>query len=232
VAPPQVVALCWAGTLVNREEGLRRSLRASGADEAAARAAAGGIAPVLVELAGPEEPYRPWSELLSEALGRAAEAAGHSLPAGAAEEAARGLPGWPPYPEAAEALGLLAGSFRLAIVANGERAVLEEALEAFPFDLSGAHLVSSEDLESHKPAPDTYLAALHELEIDEEELLVLSDDPLRDLVTVHDLGIPAGWIRRTGGELPEEVGVDFRASDLLEAARRLTGRRPGRPRRG
>lgn len=227
---PSVIALAWAGTLVDREEGLSRSLAGGGADPAAARAAAEGLGARLLDLTGPEEPYRPWSELLAEGLALAAETAGHALPQGSPAEAARGLPGWPPFPEAAEALALLAGRFRLAVVANGERRVLEEALEAFPFDLAGAHLVCSEDLESHKPAPDTYLAALHELEIDEEDLLVLSDDPLRDLVTLHDLGIPAGWIRRRGGELPEEVAVDFVEADLLGAARRLTGRRGGRRR--
>ena len=98
-------------------------------------------------------------------------------------------------------------------------------------DLSRVHLVSSGDLESHKPAPDVFLAALHELELDEEELTVLSDDAQRDLVTLHDLGIAAGWIRRREEELPEEVDVAFREPDLLAAARRLAGPKRRRPRR-
>ena len=61
------------------------------------------------------------------------------------------------------------------------------------------------------------------MEIDEEEYLHLSDDPRRDLVTLHDLGVPAGWIRRRQDALPEEVAVCFEDPDLRAAADRLLG---------
>jgi FMN phosphatase YigB (HAD superfamily) len=225
------VGLAWSGTLVDREKGLARALEAAGTDPERARRAARLLRPALLELAERDEPYRPWQELLAEALALGAEAGGLSLAPEAVRRAAASTPSWPPFPEAVEALELLSARFPLAVVANGERAVLEAALGAFPFDLGEARLVCSADLESHKPAPDTFLAALHELELDEEELFFLSDDPERDLVTLHDLGVPAGWIRRGAGELPEEVAVSLREPDLLRAARRLTGARgraPGR----
>jgi FMN phosphatase YigB (HAD superfamily) len=223
VDAPLVVGFSWHGTLVDDREGLVLALESRGITREAARRVAGAIRPALAAILEGESDHRPFHEQFARAVGEAAASCDVPLPAGVAEAAAATLPDWPWFPEVPDALTRLAGRYRLAVVANGDREDLESALASLPGGAGGIHLVASSDLEAYKPDPDLFLAVLHEMEIDEEDYIHLSDDPRRDLVTLHDLGVPSGWIRRRTDPLPEEVAVQLEAPDLRAAADRLLG---------
>ena len=98
------------------------------------------------------------------------------------------------------------------------------------FGVTASRIVAAEDVGAFLPEQDHLLALLHELVIDEEELLHVSAQLEDDLETAQDLGIPAVYLNRRGEALPEELEVQLQVATLDELARRL-GRSKGGSRR-
>jgi putative hydrolase of the HAD superfamily len=172
--------------------------------------------------------FEPYREVLAKSLALAAQRIGLSLPAEACRRIAAGIGLWPPYPDAARALSRLdAGGFRVAVASNVDREDLAATLERL--ECPGAHCVSAEDVQSYKPEPDHLMALVHELGIDEHELLHVSAYPEYDLLAAQDLGIPCALVDRLDRPVPEDLELALRVRDLDELCDRLL--RPTRRRR-
>jgi len=82
-----------------------------------------------------------------------------------------------PQPGAVELLASLAGRVPLAIASNSRREMVELALARSgvtgPFQV----IVSAEDVEHPKPAPDLYLLACRRLGVDPSEAIAVEDSP-------------------------------------------------------
>jgi 2-haloalkanoic acid dehalogenase type II len=220
------------GTLVDWERGLAEALRAEwpGLDDAARGR--------FVEARGAEEwrilsemeAFSPYRAVLAESV--LAAAARLELPADAdrAARVAASIGTWPPFSDAAGALRRLGGRFRLAIASNVDRGDLERTLVLL--GSPDVHCVTAEHVGCYKPEPDHLMALLHELGLDEDELLHVSACPEFDLETAQDLGIPAAYVDRRDVPLPEEIEVAFAVSDLDELATRLLAMPRPRPWRG
>ncbi len=233
----KVLAFDVYGTLVDWDRGLREAL--------AREARIGGLPAIGLleariaherELEAELEEFRPYREILAESLVRAADATGLALEAAAAERIAASIAEWPLFPDVAEALPRLARRYRLAAVSNVDREDLERTLLRMPVPF--AHAVPADHVGCYKPEPDHFLALMHEMVVDEHEVLAISAFPEYDLETATDLGIPAAYVDRRGRPLPEDVEVLHRVRDLAELADRLLrprrqgGRRRGRVARG
>ncbi len=177
--------------------------------------------------------FEPWQAVVAKSLVRAAARAGTLLAASAAERIAAEIPEWPLFPDAPDALARLAGTYRLALVTHADRAHVGRL--AARLGVSFAHVVTAGDLEAYKPEPDLLLALLHELELDEDELLHVSASVDYDIVTAEDIGVPSAYLDRRGADLPEDVTATLRVADLGQLASRLLagpqrGARPRSPR--
>ncbi len=232
------------GTLIDWEGGIRSALLAlpslRGDRALVAKVVARreelekGLIVSAVELPdedSPEEryeslPYRPYREILAESLVLAAGECGLVLGDDEAAAAAATMPDWEPFPDTRRALAEIQKRFPIGILSNVEDEVIEAAIEKLgvPFDL----IVTAEKVESYKPSPDHWYAAMHELEADEEELFHLAASPFHDLETASLLGIPCGYVNRTGAPLLPDAAPLFTVPDLAAAAGRLKGFVPAR----
>jgi HAD superfamily hydrolase (TIGR01509 family) len=81
----------------------------------------------------------------------------------------------PRVPGAPEALRRIAASWPVAIASSSHPAVIEAAVDALGLrDVLGA-IVSSDEVEHGKPAPDVYLLAAHRLSVDPARCMVVED---------------------------------------------------------
>ena len=155
-----------------------------------------------------ENPALSYRDVMREALGRLGLADVDAL--------GRSLPGWPVFPEVAEALlSVRSHDWKLALLSNTDRDFIEASIKSIdvPFELA---IVASE-IGSYKPAlghwrafeerigrlPEVHVAASH----------------FHDVVPATELGIPTVWINRhfeTGEPRPtRELPTLERLSDAL-----------------
>ena len=235
------------GTLIDWQGGIEKALRAIpafGGDlglmrkvVAAREEIEKGLivsAPDLPEDDSPAEmyetpDYRPYTEILTESLVLAARACGIELSGCEAEVAASTMPSWEPFPDSRPALEAIKKRYPIAILSNVEESIINASIAKLgvPFDL----VITAERVESYKPAPDHWYAAMHELGADEEELFHLGASPFHDLETASLLGIPCGYVNRAGYPVGPEARPAFVVRDLAAAATRLAALAQG-PRTG
>lgn len=168
----------------------------------------------------------PWREIVARALVRAASRAGSLLAPAAAQEIAAGLSAWPLFADAVPALRRIADRYKIAFVTHADRDDAAALAARLPVKI--VHTVSAGDLEAYKPEPDLLLALLHELELDEDELLHVGSSPDYDLYTAEDIGVPSAFVDRDDAGLPEDLEVALHVKDLATLASALCDRRAGR----
>ena len=214
----RVASFELGGTLLDAERGLIEAVRAAlgGGDAAQLRFLAAARADAELELLEALEDFRPYAELLAETLQSAAPRAGLTLSAGQARAVAATLPEWPFFDDALPALERIAARYPVAFVTNADRADWERIERRLPF--RPARAVTSSDVLCFKPEADHLLALLHELELDEEELLHVSALPELDLATAEDLGIPRAYLDRFDEPLPEEITALVTVKTMTELA--------------
>lgn len=218
------------GTLVDWQVGLTLAVAAElpGADDESIRGLLEARSETEWEILEGLTEFESYREVLARSVALAAERTGLALNAEACGRIAASIGLWPPYPDAARALSRLdAGGFRIALASNVDREDLAMTLERL--ECRGVHCVSAEDVQSYKPEPDHLMALVHELGIDEHELLHVSAYPEYDLLTAQDLGVPCALVDRLDRPVPEELELALRVRDLDELCDVLL--RPTRGRR-
>lgn len=110
----------------------------------------------------------------------------------------------PPIPRIAEFARRVAATHPVAVVSGGHRAAVERALASAGLRDLFDVIVTPEDVERGKPAPDMYLLAAERLGVEPADCLVLEDGPpgieagraagMRVVV----VGPAATWINETG----------------------------------
>ena len=132
-----------------------------------------------------EDPSLSYREVLRETARRL----------GVDADPAESLPGWPVFPEVSAALGELRGrGWRLAILSNSDRDLIEASLAAIGVDFELA-IVASE-IGSYKPAERHWRA--FEAETGRLPDVHVAQSHFHDVVPATTLGIPTVWINRLG----------------------------------
>jgi len=149
---------------------------------------------------------------------------------GIAGDVERGVETWfdhvaasPLFPEAREAVELLAARFRVAIVSDADDDILAPSLEKAGL---GVELVFTSEAErSYKidPATTLFARAFEALGAEPDETAHVGDSAT-DVVGACRAGARAVWLSRDGREWSDgRSRPHFTARDLLEAARALVG---------
>jgi 2-haloacid dehalogenase len=109
-----------------------------------------------------------------------------------------------PYPEVPEALAALAPR-RLAVLSNGNPAMLEAGLAAAALRDRFDHVLSVDDLGVYKPHPSVYELALKAFGLPAERILFVSSNAW-DAAGARSFGLPVAWVNRAGAPL-ERLGA-------------------------
>jgi 2-haloacid dehalogenase len=177
------------GTLIDWNGGIRAELaRVFGEQRAEERLASYHELEPQLEADG----RRSYREVLTEGMRRV------GAPPAEQDALVRSLPGWPPFPEVTGALEeARAGGWKLAILSNTDRDLIEASMERIgvPFELA---IVASE-IGSYKPALGHW--STFEQEVGRMPDVHVAASFFHDIAPARELGVASVWVNR-GGEEP------------------------------
>jgi 2-haloacid dehalogenase len=127
-----------------------------------------------------------------------------------------------PWPDSAEALRALTGSFTVVALSNASLAQLADMSAAG--GLAWHCVLSSELTKAYKPDPAVYRMALDRLDLYPPQTMMVAAHPW-DLRAAAEQGMRTAYVSRPGEGGPEpDDRFDVYASDLADLARSLNGR--------
>jgi 2-haloacid dehalogenase len=165
--------------------------------------------------------YAPFWQVTGDALEHAAERFGVAL---GQTERARLMDAWlrlAPYPEVPAALEQLAAADRpLAVLSNGDPAMLEPALARAGLRDRFAHVLSVDAVRAYKPSAAVYELACRAFGLPAAEILFVSANGF-DVAGAYHFGFPVAWLNRGGmaaDRLDQAPRIQVRDLDELAAA--------------
>ncbi len=219
---PWVTFDCY-GTLVDWRTGLLGALErttASWTDGERGRLFAAYLA---AEQRLEEGPYRPYRELVVDALRAAAATCGRSISETEARAMPESIPEWPAFSDTRTALGALRSQgFHIAVLSNIDRDLLDRTLRAHGLAVDLA--VTASEVRSYKPFPAHWVRFLKEVHVTPSEVWHVAGAYPYDIPVAARLGFRTAYIARYPGETLGP-GTDEVLPDLTSfvAARTRTG---------
>lgn len=168
--------------------------------------------------------YRPYREVMTDALLRVARSEGAELSRSQAAEAPESIPDWPVFPDTREALDdLHRHGYRVAVLSNIDTDLLERTLEKLGFraDL----VVTAQEVGSYKPAWNHWIRFLKRSAATPSDVWHVSGSYEYDLEPAETLGFRTVYIERYGA-LPANKKVDASLHGLTGLVGRIGSDRP------
>lgn len=186
------------GTLIDWESGILAALRplyemrGGGAFHDETFLKAYGQAEIMEQ----RRPYRPYRKVLARVSRILAARIGAQLLPGEDQILPESVKDWPAFPDTAAALLQLSKRFRLIVCSNIDRDLFEGTrrhLGSAPLEL-----ISAEDVQSYKPAPAHFQAALRLTGLPAQHICHVAQSLFHDIGTARALGFHTVWINRHG----------------------------------
>jgi 2-haloacid dehalogenase len=144
-----------------------------------------------------------------------------------AESLAVSVPDWPAFPDSAEALERLAGSYQLIILSNVDRVSFQGSNRRLGVRFTS--ILTAQDIGSYKPSARNFEALASEVErlgIAQGRLLHVAQSLFHDHVPAKAAGLPTVWINRrherpgwgATPEPPADITPDWTFSSLAAFA--------------
>ncbi|MEE6211373.1 haloacid dehalogenase type II [Salarchaeum sp. III] len=111
-----------------------------------------------------------------------------------------------PFPDALDALDALAGRFDLAVLSNGNPAMLDALAANTGIDSRVSRILSADAVSTFKPTPAVYEHAADELDRDLDDCWLVSSNAW-DIAGASHAGMNAAWVNRDN-DPAERVGGD------------------------
>ncbi len=194
----EVITFDCYGTLIDWESGILSALgpvleRAGLCVEGERLLEAYGGAEARVERGR----FRPYKEVLAEVLKAIGREFGFT-PTDRELEIFWGSVGrWPPFPDSVEALRLLKGKYRLAILSNVDNDLFEGSRAKLEVEFD--FVFTAQDIGSYKPDRRNFEYALEHLSASCERVLHVAQSLFHDIGPAADMGLRTVWINRRGG---------------------------------
>ncbi|TAH36392.1 MAG: hypothetical protein EYC70_11370 [Planctomycetota bacterium] len=167
--------------------------------------------------------WRSYASILSDSIAEAVRQVLHLELTPAEQRAfAAGQLGWPAFPDTAEALRTLARHVPVGLLSNCDAQTLRLCAHKHlgaPISL----FVSAEEVQSYKPAPSHWGAALAALHCKPSEILHCSFTRAYDLDPAHALGFALGFIGRYRTPKPADLPFAAEGRDLAALVHALVG---------
>ena len=172
------------------------------------------------ELAIEGGPFRRYDEVLAISLQQAALTFDIRVSDGDAGRFGASVPDWPALPDAGPFLQRLRRrGMPIAILSNVTREAIRLSVRKLGvrFDL----IVTADDVQSYKPAPQHWLRARAELGIEPREQLHIAASMTHDIRPCALQGVPSVWVNRHGEATPSGVEPALVVTDLVELGEAL-----------
>lgn len=214
------------GTLVDWERGILRALRpvlvshGVGAPDREILELYAEIEPALQE-----GEYRPYREVLVEAVRRVGRHHGFEPDAEEETVLVDSIGTWPPFSDAVDSLRRLKTRYRLGVISNVDAVLFESTAERLriPFD----YVVTAEHAGAYKPDPRPFELAVEAMATGRERVLHVAQSLFHDIVPAKELGFPCVWVNRragmngSGATPPVELTSDSRPDMVVPDLRSL-----------
>lgn len=207
------------GTLIDWETGILRTLRPFLVSK--------GIAESddwLLELYGRFEPeeehgeYKPYREILRRVMHRFATHYKIELRGDEENLLSTGLPEWPPFSDTVESLQQLATRFKLVVLSNIDRDLIEQTARVLgnPFH----RIITAQDVRAYKPSHENFRYARKQLGLTRVNHCHVAQSLFHDIAPAKEMDMNTVWIDRRhgksgGGATPPSLAqADMKFVDL------------------
>ncbi|MBC8405279.1 MAG: HAD hydrolase-like protein [Planctomycetes bacterium] len=181
----------------------------------------------IIKARGPFEiewergPWKPYDEILCLSLQQAClQVCGVELSQREGMQFAHSQASWTAFADTSTGLNKLAQFTAIGLLSNCDQETLERTAQIqlqAPIDL----FVSSQQVQSYKPAPGHWRQALKDLQCQPNEVLHVSFTSHYDLNPAHELGFELGFLSRYDAPQPEGLPFSFVAPDLTVLVQEL-----------
>ena len=130
------------------------------------------------------------------------------------------LPGWPVFPDVADALNAFKTRYKLAVISNVDDDLFARTVEALGVDFDA--VVTSEQARSYKPDLRNFNLAASRMAVERERWLHVAESLYHDIGPANRLGITSVWVNRGdggGATRHTEAVPDLVVPDLATLAR-------------
>ena len=144
-----------------------------------------------------DHPTELYPLILARAMRSLGEQLGVPVSDDEAEALAVSVPGWPAFPDSAEALQRLSRHYQLIILSNVDRASFAGSNRRLGVPFTS--ILTAQDIGSYKPSPRNFEALAREaqrLGVGEGKLLHVAQSLFHDHVPAKAAGLPTVWINR------------------------------------
>ena len=213
------------GTLIDWERGILGALRSLLTAHRAPDPGDESLLELFARLESEAEsgPFRRYREVLRAVAAGVGCERGFDATDAQAEAFAASVGDWPPFPDTAESLTRLAARYRLAIVSNVDDDLF--AASAQRLGVAFEAVVTAEQIQSYKPAPEHFLEVLGRLGLPGDRVLHVAQSLHHDIGPATDLGLSCVWVNRragrsgSGATRPAEATPDVEVPDLATLVR-------------
>jgi len=168
------------------------------------------------------ERFQPFAELAQAALIMVGQRRGIEVSEAQCEELVGGMKRLPAHPDVRPALEKLRDSgFHLAALSNGSLQALRQQLESAGLGDSFDAILSVEETQRYKPAPEPYRMVAERNGIEQEQMMMVAAHAW-DITGAAAAGCRTAFIARSGKVLnPAGSQPDIQGNDLQDFARQL-----------
>jgi len=168
------------------------------------------------------ERFQPFAKLAQAALVMVGQRREIEVSEAQCEELVEGMKRLPAHPEVRPALEQLGGAgFHLAALSNGSLQALRQQLESAGLGDSFDAILSVEETQRYKPAPEPYRMAAKCIGIEQEQMMMVAAHAW-DITGAAAVGCRTAFIARPGKVLnPAGSQPDIQGNDLQDFARQL-----------
>lgn len=103
---------------------------------------------------------------------------------------------WKPFPDTVEALQILKGRYRLAIISNVDDDLF--ALSARHLRVKFDYIITAEQARSYKPSLHNFHLTLERMGVPSQKVLHIAQSIYHDIVPAKKLGLATVWVNRRG----------------------------------
>ncbi len=214
------------GTLVDWESGILASLRPLARSHGIEATDAQILeAYARLEAEAEKPPYRPYREVLETVAASVAREWGFEPTVAERRVLVNGFGEWEPFPDTVEALRMLHGRYRLAIISNVDDDLFDRTRRRLgvAFDW----VTTASQARAYKPDRAVFELALARMKAPRDRILHVAQSLYHDVVPASALGLSTVWVRRAsragrfGVSPPSEAAADEEVPDLRSLVRSL-----------
>lgn len=168
-----------------------------------------------------ESQYKSYKEILASTAGDLAAEFGMKVEPQALARFAKSLPGWPAFPDTAEALRAMGmKGYKRYILSNVDTDLLRATIAQSGLSVDG--FVTAEECRSYKPALGHWMRFMEKTGAKKEEILHVAQSVYHDIIPTQGLEISSAWVNRYREPLPQAARPAY-IVDSLESLVKLLG---------